>query len=488
LRRSGETTQAAQNGQALKELLLRSQEGPSGRGFPVLDIHCHPALKAYMFRQRFWKTHEAKPGMSPTSLVVDVDSLVNGGAGAFLCCAYALERQFFSDVLPLRVLSKLHPKPRHMATASLNMLALEHLDKAEEMVAEANRQRGKIIELARGFSDLKRIVDEGKVCMLHSMEGAHHLAGKTELVDEFFDRGVCMMTVPHLYPNEAGGCVDFFSLMRTFWWTKGSFSKKYQDDSGLTPWGHELVEKLLDVGIVVDMIHGSEKYRRQVIDIAKNYPKKRPITMSHVGIGQNPVESPAGPSPTDVRSIADTGGVVGLMMVHHTPESSQDPVAALLHAVDYLIQHGGEDVVAVGTDFDGYAPTPNGLLLRVISAQFAGHCSRNTRKIRRRSSFSETVNGCYGWGGESHSAPHIFQELALAKADGRYPKVMKSLARTALLILDDWATAVLTDEQRRDLFEIVEDRYECRATLIAGQLPRVLARSHRPPHHGSRHS
>ena len=70
-----------------------------------------------------------------------------------------------------------------------------------------------------------------------------------------------------------------------------------------------------------------------------------------------------------------------------------------------------------------------------------------------------------------HRAPRLFQDLALAKADGRYPKLMKALANIDLLILDDWATAVLTDEQRRDLFEIVEDRYEARATLIAAQLP-----------------
>jgi membrane dipeptidase len=362
LKHSGETTQAAQTAQALKALLLRSQEGPSGRRFPVLDIHCHPALKAYMFRQRFWRTHDARPGMSPTSLVVDVDSLVNGGAGAFLCCAYALERQFFSDVLPLRVLSKLHWKPRHMATTPLNALAMEHLDKAGEMAAEANRQRGGIIELAKGSSDVKRIVDEGKVCMLHSMEGAHHLGGNLEMVDDFFERGVCMMTVPHLYPNRAGGCLDFFSQLRTFWWSRGSFSEKFQESSGLSSWGQELVEKLLDVGIVVDMIHGPPEYRRRVIDIAKNCPKKRPITMSHVSIAAKPAEALAGPTPEEVRAIADMGGVVGLMMVHHGYGASSNPVEAMLHAVDYLVQNGGDDVVSIGSDFDGYAFVPEGLV------------------------------------------------------------------------------------------------------------------------------
>lgn len=70
-----------------------------------------------------------------------------------------------------------------------------------------------------------------------------------------------------------------------------------------------------------------------------------------------------------------------------------------------------------------------------------------------------------------HRAPRLFGELALAKGDGRYPKLLRALAKTDLLILDDWATAPLTDEQRRDLFEITEDRYGQRATLIAAQMP-----------------
>jgi len=76
-----------------------------------------------------------------------------------------------------------------------------------------------------------------------------------------------------------------------------------------------------------------------------------------------------------------------------------------------------------------------------------------------------------GFSVQYHRTPRLFQDLALAKGDGRYPKLMRGLAKTDLLIRDDWGTALLTDEQRRDLFEIIEDRYECRATLIAAQLP-----------------
>jgi DNA replication protein DnaC len=67
--------------------------------------------------------------------------------------------------------------------------------------------------------------------------------------------------------------------------------------------------------------------------------------------------------------------------------------------------------------------------------------------------------------------PRLFQELALAKAEGRYPKLLAAYAKTHVLILDDWGMARLTDEQRRDLFEIIEDRYDRRATILTSQVP-----------------
>jgi DNA replication protein DnaC len=70
-----------------------------------------------------------------------------------------------------------------------------------------------------------------------------------------------------------------------------------------------------------------------------------------------------------------------------------------------------------------------------------------------------------------HRLPRLFATLALARGDGRYPKVLKALARTDLLILDDWGPEKLNDEQRRDLLEIVEDRYEKRSTIVTSQVP-----------------
>lgn len=67
--------------------------------------------------------------------------------------------------------------------------------------------------------------------------------------------------------------------------------------------------------------------------------------------------------------------------------------------------------------------------------------------------------------------PRLLPELALAKADGRYSKVLAGLARVDVLVLDDWGLHPLADAHRRDLLEILEDRYGNRSTVVTSQLP-----------------
>jgi DNA replication protein DnaC len=67
--------------------------------------------------------------------------------------------------------------------------------------------------------------------------------------------------------------------------------------------------------------------------------------------------------------------------------------------------------------------------------------------------------------------PRLFEEVRLAKADGRYGKLMLSYAKADLLVLDDWGLTPMTDPQRRDLLELMEDRYGLKSTIITSQLP-----------------
>ena len=62
--------------------------------------------------------------------------------------------------------------------------------------------------------------------------------------------------------------------------------------------------------------------------------------------------------------------------------------------------------------------------------------------------------------------PRLFQELAIAKGEGHYTKLPPAYEKTQLLLLHDWGTASVAEEQRRGLFEVIEDRYDRGSTLI----------------------
>ena len=95
-------------------------------------------------------------------------------------------------------------------------------------------------------------------------------------------------------------------------------------------------------------------------------------------------------------------------------------------------------------------------------------------------------------------APRLFADLAQARGEGRLPRLMATLERTRLLIIDDWGPEPLNAEQRRDLLEIVDDRYDRGSLLITSQVPvsrwhevigdPTLGRRHPRPHHPPRPS
>ena len=67
--------------------------------------------------------------------------------------------------------------------------------------------------------------------------------------------------------------------------------------------------------------------------------------------------------------------------------------------------------------------------------------------------------------------PRLLQQLDIAKGDGRYGKLLKSFAKTNLLVIDDWGLKKLIKEQSHDLLEIFEDRHCLKSMLITSQLP-----------------
>ncbi|MCP4608216.1 MAG: ATP-binding protein [Planctomycetes bacterium] len=76
-----------------------------------------------------------------------------------------------------------------------------------------------------------------------------------------------------------------------------------------------------------------------------------------------------------------------------------------------------------------------------------------------------------GYTVEYHRAPRLFPELHLAKGDGRYETILRRIAKTDLLIIDDFGLHPMNDEARRDCLELIEDRCGKRSTLVTSQIP-----------------
>jgi DNA replication protein DnaC len=76
-----------------------------------------------------------------------------------------------------------------------------------------------------------------------------------------------------------------------------------------------------------------------------------------------------------------------------------------------------------------------------------------------------------GFASRYYRLPRLWHELKVAKADGTYTKWLAQLAKVEVLILDDWGIDTMDDERRRDLLEILDDRYQRSSTIITSQLP-----------------
>ena len=76
-----------------------------------------------------------------------------------------------------------------------------------------------------------------------------------------------------------------------------------------------------------------------------------------------------------------------------------------------------------------------------------------------------------GYSAHYMRAAALFRDLGIARADGSLRNLLARLSRIDVLVLDDWAMAPLTEAERRDFWEICEDRYQTRSTVLTSQLP-----------------
>lgn len=164
------------------------------------------------------------------------------------------------------------------------------------------------------------------------IEGAHALDGKIENLDVLFDAGFRMMSPSHFFDNDISGSAHGI--------------EKY----GLTEKGREMIRRMEQKGMLVDLAHASPKTIEDVLQIAT-----KPVVVSHTGV-RGTCDNQRNLSDEQLKAIAKTGGIVGIGFWETAVcgESAESIAKAIRHTANII----GANHVALGSDFDGAVTVP----------------------------------------------------------------------------------------------------------------------------------
>ena len=192
---------------------------------------------------------------------------------------------------------------------------------------------GEHIQHVLSYQDVESVYESGKIGALMSIEEGGVLGGDLDKLKQAYQDGVRLITLTWNYPNGLGEphC--------------GEQHKK------LTPKGIEFVEAMQDLGIIVDCSHLNDAGTEQLGDILDV-----PFVASHSNAREVTAHTRNLPDNL-IKLIANKGGVIGLNFAQSfLGTSSVSRIDDIVKHGLYLINKGGEDVVALGTDFDGIKP------------------------------------------------------------------------------------------------------------------------------------
>lgn len=216
-----------------------------------------------------------------------------------------------------------------------NSLLERALYQGEKLHGAAARSEGRM-QVVRTAGELRAVTQSngsggGKLAAVLATEGLHPLEGRLENVDRLHDAGFRIAGLTHFFDNELGGSAHGLR--------KG----------GLTPFGKQVVRRLEQKRMLVDLAHASPRVIDDVLAMAK-----RPVLVSHTGV-QGTCRGPRNLSDAHLRRIAATGGVIG---IGYFPGAvCGNNVAAIVYAIRYTADRVGVRHVALGSDFDGATRT-----------------------------------------------------------------------------------------------------------------------------------
>jgi len=198
---------------------------------------------------------------------------------------------------------------------------------------EIKANSGRISQV-RCWADIKKSLDENRVSALLTLEDCVLFDGKIERVDEVFEKGVRIAALTWNYENSLG--------------FPNSFDAN-EHKKGLKPFGFEVVERMNELGMIVDVSHLSEG---GFYDVAK--VSKKPFIASH-SCARALCDHSRCLTDDQLHVLGDMGGVCGVnfyskFLVKDSDHTATDDV---VRHMDYIRNKAGTEAVAFGSDFDG---------------------------------------------------------------------------------------------------------------------------------------
>ena len=321
-------------------------------------------MKTYFGRARLKRHQKAKKGFHLTRLRTSHPSLVVGGVDVLCSCVVVPEHELRKDCWVIAAGSLVVPKLREAWAQGPDVTTEKMLRHVADEVKDVNATApSRPMEIVGSNTELEQAIGSNKIAVIHTIEGGHALAENPDNVAKFKTLGVAMITIAHFYENGVAAPVDAvppdFTLKKL-----GCFRGKKDLSKGLLKHGPDVVEEMFDRGVIVDLTHCTPAARTDVYHLPN--PKKRPLVFSHVGAA-SVRESPKNPTDDEIATIAATGGVVGVIFYNHwlttadVKKQDADTLAFAMQNIRRIVEKGGEDCVAFGSDFDGLTDPPDDL-------------------------------------------------------------------------------------------------------------------------------
>jgi len=405
----------------------------------IVDIHVHVSMKMNIWGRKFWNRHWPVWGdgiLSMLGMQVDYFQLTSRQVGVMIVAhdlpVGAMRRKFGFLSQVIRVLNWLFDKMEHEDFSNFTQIN-KIINLFEEQIYITNRKLGsETFVIARSYQELVNARKNGKIVFVHAIEGAHALGRndppkkskfkrKTRKIHNPIQggmkltatnqryinnllalkhRGVCMLTLAYLFKNELSDCVEGiaeYPKVNTFKYKWRYTPKDPALNIGLSPLGIEVVNKMLEIGMIIDLTHSTTATRTQVYTINKRRAVNklnplRPLTFSHcgsrqlfeayqqrqkTGVTKYDHHKYYAASMQDILEIEACNGVIGIILENwwltgvdpRLPEyqgwelSGIDCVLETIYSINNQTTKQDFSIISIGTDFDGFTDTPQDLYL-----------------------------------------------------------------------------------------------------------------------------